>query len=84
MRLTTCFLFLFTWFAFAENANSQNAKVTLNKQQVQLKDVLDEIEKQTDYLFLLNREIDLEQKVSIRVKNETIHSVLTNICVDNN
>lgn len=84
MRLTTCFLFLFTWLAFAENANSQNARVNLNKHQAQLKNVLDEIENQTDYLFILNRNINLEQQVSVHAKNETVRSVLSSLCAKAN
>lgn len=79
MRLTTCFLFLFTWFAFAESANSQNARVSLNKHQAQLQDVLDEIEKQTDYLFISNRNIDLKQHVSVQAKNKPVREVLNTL-----
>lgn len=79
MRLTTCFLFLFTWFSFAENINSQNARVNLDKSQAQLKDVLDEIENQTDYLFISNRNINLEQRVSVHAKNKPVHEVLNNL-----
>lgn len=79
MRLTTCFLFLFTWFAFAESVNSQNARVNLNKQHAQLKDILDEIENQTDYLFISNRSINLEQQVSIHAKNKPVREVLSQL-----
>jgi len=76
MRLTICLLLLFTGFAFANNAHSQNARVNLNKQHAQLKDVLEDIENQTDYLFISNRDINLESKVSIRVKNKAVREVL--------
>ncbi|MEG2164614.1 MAG: carboxypeptidase-like regulatory domain-containing protein, partial [Bacteroidales bacterium] len=79
MRLTTCFLFLFTWFAFAESVNSQNVRVNINKNQVQLKEVLDEIESQTDYLFISNRNINLKQKVSVQAENKPVREVLNNI-----
>ena len=36
MKLTTCSLLLCSCFAFAGSINSQNAKVSLNKSQVQL------------------------------------------------
>ena len=71
MKLTASFLLLCSCFAFASHANSQNAKVSLKKNQVQLEEVLDEIEKQTDYLFVSNREVDLKQKVSVRVEKQT-------------
>ena len=47
MKLTASFLLLCSCFAFASQANSQNAKVSLNKTQVELEDVLNEIENQT-------------------------------------
>ena len=59
MKLTTCFLVLCSCFAFAHQANSQEAKVSLNMQNVQLEKVLDAIEAQTEYLFISNRHVDL-------------------------
>lgn len=79
MRISTCLLILFTCFAFAENADSQNARVNLNMRQVVLKQVLEEIEQQTDYLFISNREIDLEQRVSVKVSNKPVREVLDNL-----
>ena len=76
MKLTTCFLVLCSCFAFAHQANSQEAKVSLNMQEVQLEEVLDAIEAQTEYLFISNRHIDLSQKVSVNVENETVREVL--------
>lgn len=76
MRLTTCLLFLFTCFAFAEYTHSQNARVNLNKRHAVLNEVLEDIEQQTDYLFISNREIDLEQKVSVTADNMPVREVL--------
>lgn len=79
MKLTASFLLLCSCFAFAGNANSQNAKVSLNKTQVQLEDILSEIENQTDYLFVSNRDVDLKQKVSVRVKDQSVETVLDEV-----
>lgn len=79
MKLTVSSLLLCSCFAFANNANSQNARVILDKRQAQLAEVLSEIESQTDYLFISNRNIDLTQKVSVRAKNESVREVLSNI-----
>jgi TonB-linked SusC/RagA family outer membrane protein len=76
MRLTLCLLLFFTSLAFAEDSYAQNARVNLNSQQAALKDVLKEIEQQTDYLFISNRDINLETKVSIRAKNKPVREVL--------
>lgn len=79
MKLTTSFLLLCSCFAFANHANSQNAKVNLNKHDAQLEELLDDIENQTEYLFLSNRNIDLSQKVTIRAKNKSVQDVLETI-----
>ena len=82
MRLTLFLLLIFSGFMFANNVNSQNARVSLNKQREMLSDVLKEIENQTDYLFVSNREINLNQSVSIRAKNKPVKEVLDNIFND--
>jgi len=79
MRLTICLLLLFSGFALADSAYSQNARVNLNKQQVQLKEVLEEIESQTDYLFISNRDINLGNRVSIHVNNKPVREVLNQL-----
>ncbi|MDR0574867.1 MAG: TonB-dependent receptor [Tannerella sp.] len=79
MRLTLFLLLIFTGFAFANNANSQNARVNLNKQRSMLKEVLEDIESQTDYLFVSNRDINLEQYVSIRANNLPVSEALNKI-----
>ena len=79
MRLILFLLLVFTGFTFANNANSQNARVNLNKQKAMLKEVLEEIESQTDYLFVSNRDVNLAQNVSIRVRNKPVRNVLDNL-----
>lgn len=82
MKLTVGFLLLCFCFAFANHAYSQNEKVSLNKIQVQLEDVLSEIEDQTNYLFISNRELDLTQKVSVHAANESVQEVLNEVLKD--
>lgn len=60
--------------------NSQNMRVTLNQQEVQLDKVLNEIEKQTDYLFVYDKKVDTERKVSVNVnKTPPLNVVLTQL-----
>lgn len=79
MKLSFLFFVLFTFAIFAEKAHSQVAKVSIQSKST-LKEVLNEIEKQTDYLFVYNKyEVDVNQKVSVSVENQTVASVLTSI-----
>ena len=76
MKFGTFLLLLFICFAFTEKSNSQNALVTINKQKVMLKEVLDDIENQTDYLFISNREVNVERKISVKVRNKPVKELL--------
>ena len=79
MRTTFILLFICAFSAMAENGHSQNARVTMNKRNSTLQEVLNEIEKQTDYLFIYNNEINASQKVSVRAKKEAVSSVLNSL-----
>lgn len=79
MRLTIFLLLCSVGLGYAGNANSQNARVNLNKQLSILREVLEEIEQQTDYLFVSSREVNLSQIVSVRAKNKPVREVLEQI-----
>ena len=63
MRITTFLLLVCVFCTFAENTHSQNARVSINKKNVQLETVLNEIEHQTDYLFIYNNQVNVNKKV---------------------
>ena len=81
MKISFLFLFLFTTAIIAEEAHSQIARITILKPGgTTVKDVMDEIENQTDYLFVYNRnEVNLNLPVLVNVKEQTVANVLTNI-----
>ena len=68
MRITTFLLLVCVFCTFAENTHSQNARVSINKKNVQLETVLNEIEHQTDYLFIYNNQVNVNKKVSLKAK----------------
>lgn len=76
MRITLFLLLFFTGMVCATNTHSQNARVNLSRQNATLMNVLEDIESQTDYLFVSNVDVNLEQTVSIRTKNKPVHDVL--------
>lgn len=70
---------------FASNASSQNAKVNIQVDNASLKDVITQIERQTNYLFVYNNQyVNLSKKVSIKESNSTVTKVLDNIFKESN
>ena len=82
MKITSVLLVAFVFCLHAENTNSQNAKVTIEKNAVQLERILTEIENQTNYLFIYNQQVDVNRKVSVKAKQETVANVLKTLFTD--
>ena len=77
MRLTVFFLLFIIFEAYSVNSYSQNQKVRMNKGIATLAEIIRQIEKQTDYLFIYNeREVSLKRKVAISTPNGTVASLL--------
>ena len=79
MRISIILLFTCVFCSMAESAFTQNAKVTINKRNASIKEVLNEIEAQTDYLFIYNNEVNTDKKVSVRARRESVSEVLNDI-----
>lgn len=79
MKLTASSLMLCSCLAFAGNAHSQSAKVSVSYSQVQLKEVLDGIENQTDYLFVSNTNVDLSKRVSVHATDAPVSEILNTV-----
>ncbi|GHS92166.1 hypothetical protein FACS1894203_4260 [Bacteroidia bacterium] len=80
MRVTFFLFLLCGNFLWAGNSYSQKAKVTINEKNVSLEKILDEIENQTDYLFIYNRaNVDVDRQVSVKSKNKPVKEVLDEI-----
>lgn len=76
MKITTLFLFVIIFCLHAENSNSQNVSITLKEKNVMLESILDNIEEQTDYLFVYNKYVNVNRKVSIDKKKGSLQEVL--------
>ena len=79
MRITTFLLFFCSFCALADNVNSQTAKVTIKRSNVTLLDVLNEIENQTNYLFIYSNDINVKRPGSINVNAKAVNSVLAKL-----
>lgn len=78
------FLLIVTLFQVQANS-SYSQKVTLELEDVTLKEVINEIESKTEYRFLYSEEeIDLTERVSIKFKKRSIEDVLTGLLKNTN
>lgn len=79
MGISTFLLMVCVFCSYAGNAHSQNAKVSIRMNNVKLDKILNEIENQTDYLFIYNNQVDINKITSVKVKNEAVAQVLDRI-----
>ena len=82
MKITLTLAFVSIFSMFAGNIHSQNARITFTKNNATLESVLNEIENQTDYLFIINSNIDTHQKVSVRADDTPVSKVLDELFHD--
>lgn len=76
MRFTILFFFMSIWGAMA-TSYSQTARLTLDVKNGTISQVIKEIEKRTDFTFVYNvNDVNLNKKVSVRFKNQSIDEVL--------
>lgn len=77
MRITVCLLFIFLFNANAEITYSQSTKISLDMHNATIEEVLNAIEKETDFYFLYNSKlINVDRTVNVEVENQTISKVL--------
>lgn len=83
MRLSIFILLVVVIQAYAEPLHSQNVKITISKSSLPLSELITEIEKQTNYLFIYGEnDINLQQQVKIKARNKSIPEVLENALKD--
>lgn len=79
MRITCILLVFCISTTFATSVNSQNAKVTISEGSMTIRQLVLQIEKQTNYLFVVNSDkIDLNQEIQIAKRQNTVKDVLNN------
>ncbi|MGE4332154.1 MAG: TonB-dependent receptor [Macellibacteroides sp.] len=85
MKITVVALFASVFSIYATEASSQNAKVSIHVNQRSTKEVIAEIERQTEYLFVYNgNEVDLTRQISLDVKNKSVSDVLSSLFANTN
>ena len=80
MKLILIFLVLCVSMVFSVNVNSQTVRVHIDANQLQTKEIIKQIEEQTDYLFVYNnKKVDLSHRVSFAATDVTVAEVLNRI-----
>lgn len=80
MRNAVILLFISAFQVFATGSYSQTAQLSLNMKNATIKEVLTEIENQSEFYFLYNSElIDVTRKVDISVKGEKVDDILSRL-----
>ena len=79
MKLTT-FLLLLTFIGVQASVYSQTSELNLKVQNTTVKDVLREIEDQSEFFFMYNdRKVDVNRKVSLEIRQQGIDDVLQSL-----
>jgi len=77
MKICFILLFVFSFQLMALNTEAQEAVIELRTNSITVGQLIEEIEKQTDYLVVYsNREIDANRKVSLRNKSDNVSAYL--------
>ena len=80
MKITLLLILISTFNLLATDTYSQTARVSLNLNQISLKQTLKEIERSSEFYFLYNNElVDVERKVDINADNEQINTILDHL-----
>lgn len=77
MRISAFLLLCCTFASFAENSSSQNAKVNINGKNLTIGSFIDQIEKQTDYLFVYSKnEVNVDEAISVKTGKKAVSQYL--------
>ena len=78
-QLFTFFLVVAMSLGVAHKSVAQNAPVSLSLENVKLEKVLNDIEKQTNYLFVYTQHVNVQQNVSVVAERKNLHEVLSQL-----
>ena len=77
MKICLLFLFAFIFHTMATDSNAQDAIVSLKSNSATVSQLINEIEKQTDYLVVYsNREVDTNRKINFQSKTNKVSDYL--------
>lgn len=77
MRISAFLLFLCVFSSFAAKTSSQNAKVNISGNNLTIGQFIDQVEKQTDYLFVYSKsEVNTNEKIAVKNGNKSVAQYL--------
>jgi hypothetical protein len=83
VKITTLLLLFVCGFSLhAENPNPQSVLITINQTDSRLEYVLNDIEKQSDYLFVYSKQVDVRRNVSLNVNKLPLNDALSQLFRD--
>lgn len=83
MLVLSCFFVLFTTFDASASLWSQKTKVTVKVKNASLQELFTQIQNSTGYRFFYNNdEVDVSQKITVDIREETVGEILSQVFVD--
>lgn len=84
MKISTLLIFLCLFSLTAENVYPQQTELSLDLKNVTIKKAISEIEKTSDYVFLVTDEAqaELNKRASVQANKESIHAILDELLKD--
>nr|WP_304959604.1 SusC/RagA family TonB-linked outer membrane protein [uncultured Parabacteroides sp.] len=80
MKLILSLLLLCVSTVFSVNVSSQTTRVNIVANELSVKEIIRQIEDQTDYLFVYsNEKVDLSHRISLNASEASVFSVLNRI-----
>lgn len=80
MKITTFLLLFVTFQAYSNASYSQSAKVSIPNSTLKVSEILNQIESQTEYLFVYNkRSVDVHRMVNIVANSQPVSEVLDDV-----
>jgi TonB-linked SusC/RagA family outer membrane protein len=80
MRLSVFFMMVSTAIAWSATTYSQSTKLSVNLKDATVRDVIEAIEEQSEFLFLFQEgQVDLNRRVSIRAEGKQLQEILDEV-----
>ncbi|WP_291870206.1 TonB-dependent receptor [Maribacter sp.] len=85
IKLSTLLLYFMIFALYAKNSSTERTRITLNLENVSVRQIMDEIENSTEFTFVYKvKEINTKRTLSINVNEQPIQVILKKVFFDTN